>query len=96
MLFILRFEDDCEKPKIRRRYSREHKHFLAVNNQTILIPGSLSNDASLPSDGALWIVQARDVSEVEEIYQSDPFWKNGLRKSVEIKVWNRTMPEGDV
>lgn len=38
-------------------------------------------------------MRAGDVSEVEAVFASDPFWTEGLRESVEILQWSQAFPD---
>ncbi|MGH6962403.1 MAG: YciI family protein [Dongiaceae bacterium] len=42
--------------------------------------------------GGLWLVEADDPAAVTTLYQGDPFWPTGLRRSVRILGWSRVSP----
>ena len=44
--------------------------------------------------GGIWIVDANDAGEVDQLVKQDPFWPTGLRKSVRILAWNQVYAEG--
>ncbi|WP_394564475.1 YciI family protein [Pantoea sp. SGAir0180] len=45
--------------------------------------------ATAHPDGALWIVDAASKEAVEALLKQDPFWLEGLRQNVEIRLWSR-------
>jgi len=45
--------------------------------------------------GGIWIVDATDAGEVNQLVREDPFWPTGLRQSVRILAWNQVYAEGN-
>jgi hypothetical protein len=43
--------------------------------------------------GGLWLVEAENLAAVEALYQSDPLWPTGLRKSVQDFEWQQVFVE---
>jgi hypothetical protein len=41
-------------------------------------------------------VRAESKAEVEELFSTDPFWVNGLRKGYEILYWYKAFPDKTV
>ncbi|WP_326984410.1 YciI family protein [Chryseobacterium sp. MYb264] len=93
MLFIVRCQDNENKLSIREKYTEEHKKFLEAYKDHILVPGSLRLEVDGAAQGSIWIVDAETKEQVREICNRDPFFINGLRKSVDIFIWNKVFPE---
>jgi uncharacterized protein YciI len=62
----------------------------------VRVAGSLRPGADAAAVGAIWIVEAKDKKEIEALLQSDPFWVQGLRQSVEILYWSKAFPKRTV
>lgn len=93
MLFAVRFTDKPGSQSIREQNLDAHLDWLAERAHQILVAGSLrEGPGSIPIAG-LWIVEAESREEIEALYQSDPFWINGLREGVEILHWSKAFPE---
>jgi uncharacterized protein YciI len=67
--------------------------WLREHDSVVLVPGAIRTDPNAPPIGGLWIVQANDKSEVEELFKTDPFWVNGLRQGYEILYWYKAFPD---
>ena len=93
MLFILRFIDLPSKQAIRQQFLQMHLDWLAERRQQIKIAGSLREAGSELAIGALWIVEAENADAVRAVFQTDPFWQQGLRASFEIHSWSKAFPE---
>ena len=93
MLFILRFTDKPGLASVRQDHLSAHIEWLAEHQEVIKVAGSLRLDLETVPLGALWIVEAASKLEVESVFQSDPFWRNGLRQSVEILHWSKAFPD---
>ena len=96
MLFVIRFVDKPDKTirqVVRKKYLNAHLSWLAERRQSILVAGSLREEPDLDPTGAWWVVEAGSRSEVEKLFNSDPFWTNGLRESVEILHWSKAFPD---
>jgi len=91
MLFIVQFEDVyAEQPARlpeREKHMAEHLTFLAGNGEQVIAAGALRPFADGVPTGGIWIVDAESRAAVEALYQDDPFWKAGLRKSVRVSHW---------
>lgn len=92
MLFVVRFNDKPGSQLIRDQYLDAHLTWLAEREQQILVAGSLREKTDSNPIAGLWIVEAKSRVEVENLYQSDPFWVNGLREGVEILHWSKAFP----
>lgn len=73
---------------ITRRAQFRDDHLKLANeahkNGELIIAGAFNN----PPDGALLVFKAIDKNIVEEFVKNDPYVKNGLVKSWEIREWN--------
>ena len=93
MLYLVIFEDDPARLSVREQHMQAHIDFLDRNRERILVAGSLREAAGQPPQGGLWIVDVADRAAAETIYRDDPFWVNGLRKSVTVKYWSKAFPD---
>jgi uncharacterized protein YciI len=93
MLFVVRFTDDQQRLATRKQFLSDHLQWLDAHKKNVLVPGSLRPEPDASPVGACWIVEALNKSEVEHLIQSDPFWVQGLRQSVEILHWFKAFPE---
>jgi uncharacterized protein YciI len=93
MLFILRFTNNPERLALVSQYYPAHVEWLKERQSMILVPGALRTDLDDPPVGGLWIVKAESKAEVEALFQTDPFWVNGLRLGYEIYYWSKAFPE---
>lgn len=95
MKFVVFFEDDpAADPDIRRMHMPAHLTFLERHASKVQAAGPLmSGDGQ--GAGGLWLVDARDPTEVESLVREDPFWPTGLRKSVRILAWNQVFASGE-
>ncbi|MDF5757600.1 YciI family protein [Spongiactinospora sp. TRM90649] len=87
-LYALRYEYDAHDDTGRRDQLRPaHVDFVRDLFQAgvVVLSGPLV-DRERP--GGLLIVRADDVSEVERIFDQDPFWTAGLVGSRDIRAWN--------
>lgn len=93
MLFAVRFTDKTTMRHVRTEYMAAHIDWLAARKAQIKVAGSLRHDASEHPIGALWIIEAETKEEVESLWQTDPFWVQGMREIVEILHWSKAFPE---
>jgi uncharacterized protein YciI len=96
MLFIARFTDKPNVSELRDQLFPAHLKWLSENKDKVLVPGSLRPDVDGPSLGGLWIIEANSKAEVEQIYQTDPFFANGLRQKVEVFFWKKAFEDRKV
>lgn len=73
-----------------------HLKWLKKHRAVVLVAGSLRLQPNEPPVGACWIVEAQSASEIEALFQTDPFWLGGLRAGVEILHWSKAFPERKV
>ncbi len=93
MLFIIRFDDVPDSRELRHRYLDEHLAWLDQRRQQVLVAGSLRETPESIPVGGLWIVEAESRQAARALFQSDPFWVNGLRAGVEILHWSKAFPD---
>ena len=91
MLFIVQFEDvyadQPERLPERAAHMKDHLTFLADHGDWVITAGALRPTPDGAPTGGSWIVNAESRAEVEALYQYDPFWRAGLRKSVRVSHW---------
>ena len=95
MLFVARFTDKPGIAERRAQLLQAHFDWLAKNQQ-VLIAGSVRTDVGGDSLGGLWIIEANSKQEAESVYQTDPFFANGLRANVEVYHYVKANPERKV
>lgn len=93
MLFVARFTDKPDIAERRAELLQEHFDWLDANDDKVLIAGSLRADVGGESLGGLWIIEANSKAEAEQVYQTDPFFANGLRANVEVFHYVKAHPE---
>jgi hypothetical protein len=84
MLFIARFTDKPGIDERRAELLQAHFDWLDNNKDKVILAGSLRPDVGGPSLGGLWIIEADSKAGAEQVYQTDPFFANGLRANVEL------------
>lgn len=92
MLFIARFHDKPNIAERRAELLQEHFAWLDANRDRVLLAGAVRSDVGGESLGGLWIIEADSKADVETVYQSDPFFANGLRSKVEIFHYAKANP----
>ena len=93
MLFVVQFRDDPEKRHLRPELMAAHLEFLTKHDAQVRVAGSLRKEADDRAIGGLWIVDVKNFEEVKALYIEDPFWKAGLRASVEVHRYAKAFPE---
>lgn len=94
MLYAVLFTDNPEHADARRRLMPAHLDFLARNSNHIRAAGPLQEAADGVAAGGLWLVEADDLAAVTDLYQSDPLWPTGLRRSVRVLQWSQVFADG--
>ena len=93
MLFVARFTDKPDIAERRAELLQAHFDWLATNADKVLIAGSLRTDVGGASLGGLWIIEAGSKALAEQVYQTDPFFANGLRATVEVFHYVKAHPD---
>src|SRR5260221_9621525 len=93
-LFAFLFEDDAgHADAVRRQQMPAHLDFLERNASMITAAGPLRETDGGPA-GGLWLVEATERAQVEQLVREDPFWATGLRPSVRVLAWNQVFADG--
>jgi uncharacterized protein len=93
MLYAVLFTDDDIHADARRRLMPAHLDFLERHRDQIRAAGPLRCTDGTPA-GGLWLVEADTAEAVVALYQEDPFWPTGLRKSVRVLQSSRVFADG--
>jgi len=72
----------------------DHLDFLAQHASAIRAAGPLRDPANGEGAGGLWLVEADTPDNVKALYEGDPLWPSGLRKSVRVLEWRQVFAEG--
>ena len=79
---------------MRAQHMPEHLAFLERNARIVQAAGPLTDANDRSPAGGLWLVEADNLEEVRALYQADPFWPTGLRKSVRVLEWKQVFVGG--
>jgi uncharacterized protein len=93
MLYAVLFTDDDAHADARRRLMPAHLDFLKRHRDRIRAAGPLRETNGTPA-GGLWLVEADAAEDVAALYQEDPLWPTGLRKSVRVLQWLQVFADG--
>jgi uncharacterized protein YciI len=94
MLFAVLFEDNADRAEeVRRQHMQAHIGFLQRSAAMIKAAGPLRDSEGAPA-GGLWVVEAIDREQVEQLVRDDPFWPTGLRRSVRVLAWLQVFADG--
>ena len=96
MLFIARFTDKPNIGELREKLLQSHFAWLDKHKDKVLLAGSVRADVDGPSLGGLWIIEASSKAEAEQVYQTDPFFANGLRAKVELYAYKKAFEDRKV
>lgn len=91
MLFVVQFEDvygeQPERLPERATHMADHLAFLAEHGNQVMASGALRPSSDGTPLGGIWILNVETKAAAEALYKDDPFWKAGLRKSVQVNLW---------
>lgn len=96
MLFAIRFSDKPGMADLRAALLTQHIAWLEQHQAVILVGGSLRENPKHPPVGGLWIAEAKSKSSLMQLIETDPFWCEGLRSSVEILHWSKAFEDRQV
>ncbi|MEM7443259.1 MAG: YciI family protein [Pseudomonadota bacterium] len=86
VIHCLDFEGAVEK---RLEHYEAHRAYLASAPVKTVISGPLLADDEETMIGSCFVIEANDISEVEEFNRNDPFAKAGLWETVSIRAFNK-------
>jgi uncharacterized protein YciI len=89
MLFAVLLRDNPERLHLRQRHVDEHLAYVAAQDGRIIAGGALRPQPEDAPEGALWLVSADTKKVAQVLVEGDPFFKLGLRESVEIFRWSK-------
>lgn len=93
MLFVARFHDNPGIAERRAELLEDHFAWLDANSDKVLLAGSMRASVGGESMGGMWVIEADSMEEAEAVYQTDPFFANGLRSKVEMFHYVKALPE---
>jgi uncharacterized protein YciI len=94
--WVVTFRDQPEMLKIRSDKARRDAHVsYAKAHPELLIGGGLKPDIEADFCGALWVVEAGNRHEVENLIAADPFYVAQYRK-YEIFTWGKILEDQTV
>jgi uncharacterized protein len=93
MLCAVLFTDNPARADARQRLMPDHLAFLDRNANRIHAAGPLQDESGAPA-GGLWLVEADNTAAVKALYESDPLWPTGLRRTVRVLRWTQVFAEG--
>jgi uncharacterized protein YciI len=88
MLFAVLLRDDPERLYLRQGHVDEHLAYVAAQDGRIIAGGALRPNPE-DAQGALWLVHAEMKEAAQALVEGDPFFKLGLRQSVDIFHWSK-------
>jgi uncharacterized protein len=94
MLYAVLFTDDDTHADVRVRLMPAHLDFLEKHREQIRAAGPLRDAADGTPAGGMWLVDAETPEAVAALYQDDPFWPTGLRKSIRVLAWSQVFADG--
>ena len=94
MLYVVLFTDNADRADVRQGLMPDHLDFLDRNRAAIRAAGPLRNPMTGDGEGGLWLVDAHSADEVQDLYERDPFWPTGLRRSVRVLEWTQVFADG--
>jgi uncharacterized protein YciI len=89
MLFAVLIEDHPDRLAVRATHMAEHTAFLEQRSAHILAAGALRLEPNAAPKGGLWIVEAPSAMAAQALAESDPFFREGLRRAVHVYHWGR-------
>jgi uncharacterized protein YciI len=87
MRFVAILTDKPGTQELRAANTTAHETFIAANRDRIVLSGAMRETESGPARGGLWVIEAADKSAAEAIIHEDPFFKAGMRGTIELYHW---------
>jgi len=94
MIYVLIFEDDEKHASKRPQYMADHLQFLADNQDRIKAAGPIKEAGNANPAGGMWLVEADNPGQVQDLIEADPFWTIGLRKTTRLLEWTQVFANG--
>ena len=91
-LYAVHFEDDPAAQSVRDEQSKAHEQYLRDCGERIVNAGGLHREGSQVVVGGLWIVHGNSELDVRDLIESDPYFTNGLRRT--IRIWQYSPSSG--
>ena len=89
MLFAVLLHDHPDRVDLREKHVAEHLEYVAAQGNRVVAGGALRHQPEEAPHGALWLVHAATKEAARLIVEGDPFFRVGLRQSVEIFHWSK-------
>jgi uncharacterized protein YciI len=89
MLFAVLLHDNPERLHLRQSHVDEHLAYVAAQDGRIIAGGALRPEPEDAPQGALWLVHADTKEAAQTLVEGDPFFKLGLRQSIDIFHWSK-------
>lgn len=83
--YAVQFDNDPARDAVRDSQREAHVAFLATHTDRVLAAGALGREGSDAVVGELWLVRAESELAARELIETDPYFVNGLRRTV--RVW---------
>lgn len=94
MIYAVLFTDNDDRADQRQKHMPAHLAFLEKNADRIRAAGPVQDAETKTPAGGMWLVEAASADEVKALYQADPFWPTGLRKSIRVLAWSQVFADG--
>ena len=95
MLFAIFCIDKPGTEATRKENMAKHVEYLGTNPIKVVISGPLMSDDGQKIVGSLFIVDAKDRSEVERFQRNDPLVHADIWQTVEVRAFNKRLDNRD-
>jgi len=93
MLFAFICIDKPCRAELRQRVRAEHiEYMIAVKDRTVF-GGPLQSDDGATTFGSVFAIDFADREAAERFIAQEPYFRNGLFESVQIRRWGQMVPE---
>ncbi|MFD2207656.1 YciI family protein [Kiloniella antarctica] len=91
--WVVIFRDTPKMLDVRAKQELRNAHVAyAKDHPELLIGGGLKPEVGEPFCGALWVVEAKSMEEVEQLVSGDPFYFPEFR-TFEIFTWGKLLED---
>jgi len=94
LLYVITMEDEPKNADARPKFQKDHVAYLEGILGKLRSAGPATDPKTGAAAGAIWMVEAGGIDEVQSLLEADPFYKAGLRKNVRIVAWKQVFVEG--